>query len=650
MTDYEERTQRILEKAQAEKHRRKKIKIASVTAGALAAVLTLNLVLFVPYQTGGVNISKYKNSEYYSVISALSGLTYDDAVTTNNFTKWLGGLGTDSTPGDSEIAGGVPIDDGNGSGQTYREVTNNQTENVIEGDLIKRSDKFIYYLNFRTSVTDVIINERGEKETYSESAKYMLQIYSIAGENSELVATYELLPEGDMTFLGYTDQREMFLNESCDTITVLSPCYNTQSKVLYTALISLDVSDPNDIKENSRIYISGQYVSSRVADGTLLLVSDFSVRQYPDFSQEEQFLPQTGTLGSLSSLPVGDIVLPDAATSASYTVVCSLDYETLCVNDCVAFLSYSDEVYVSGENLFVTRTASRASALSDQSKTVYSYAATEICRVCYDGEGLRFASSYTVTGTVNDRYSLDEYEGVLRVFTTSSFQPVYTKDGYASADLSALTGNSANLYCIDLETGETLAAVERFCPAGESVKSARFAGDKAYVCTASVNYDVTVWIEDPVYAFDLSDYTDISYTDTGTIPGYSLSLITFTDGTLLGIGYGDDFNTLKIEVYRETDSQVIPLDEYTLEYVEFSDEFKAYLIDAEDGLVGLACNDFGYGESSYSYLLLRFDGYGLVEMLNVDLFESLLDFVRAVYIDGYLYLFGYDTFEVLAVA
>lgn len=645
MTNYEERTQRILEKAQAEKRRRKKIKIVSVTAGVLAAALTLNLVLFVPYQTGGVNISKYKNSEYYSVISTLSELTYDDAVTTNNFIEWIGGLGSQY---EASTAPGAEINN-IGEGQTYQEVTNNQTENVIEGDLIKRSDKYIYYLNFRTSFTDVIINERGEKETYFEPAKYILQIYSIAGEDSELVATHELLPEGSMTFLGYTDQREMFLNESCDTITVLSPCYDTQNKVLYTTLISLDVSDPSDVKESSRIYISGQYVSSRVTDGTLLLVSDFSVRQYPDFSQEEQFLPQTGTLGALSSLPVGDIVLPDAATSASYTVICSLDYKTLRVNDCVAFLSYSDEVYVSSENLFVTRTVSRTSALSDQTD-VYSYAATEICRVAYDGEGLRFASSYTVTGTVNDRYSLDEYEGVLRVFTTSSFQPVNTKDGYISAETSARMRNSANLYCIDLKTGGTLAAVERFCPAGESVKSARFAGSKAYVCTASVNYDVTVWIEDPVYAFDLSDYTNITYTDTGTIPGYSLSLITFTDRTLLGIGYGDDFDTLKIEVYREAQSQVLSLAEYTLEYVEFSDEFKAYLIDAENGLVGLAYNYFGYGENTYSYLLLRFDGYGLVELLNADLFESLLDFVRAVYIDGYLYLFGYDTFEVIQLA
>ena len=61
-----------------------------------------------------------------------------------------------------------------------------------------------------------------------------------------------------------------------------------------------------------------------------------------------------------------------------------------------------------------------------------------------------------------------------------------------------------------------------------------------------------------MFAFDLSDYANIKYTDTGTIPGYSLSLNEFAFDSLIGIGYGDSSVTLKIELYESNDTAVYP--------------------------------------------------------------------------------------------
>lgn len=663
--NYEERTQRILEKAAMEKRRRKKIKIASIAAGATALVLTLNLVLFVPYSEGGIDISKYKNSEYYSVIDSLSKLTYGKAETTNNFTEWFGSLGSKNV--DSDYAAEPPTSGEmtTGSSQQYEETTNNQTDGVIEGDLIKRSDKFIYYLNYTPAAYDVFIDCTGGSETkvvvYHE-ATLVLNVYSIAGEQSQNVATFEIQPDEGTSFTDYENSRELFLSEDCNTVTVLTPCRDAGKNLSYTTLISVDVSDLENIHILNRVYLSGQYVSARLTDGNFLIVSDFGVKKRTDFSDEAQFVPQIGSFGQLESLPIGDIVLPDGATRAGYTVICSLNSQTLAVNDSVAFLSYSDEVYVSQNNLFVTReTTKEYDATKDPAaneedvrhQLSYIRQVTEIVCVAYKEGLLTPADSITVNGTVNDRFSLDEYENVLRVFTTTGFNgSSYTYMTASEADpYRGFFKSSANLYCIDLSSFEVIASIENFAPRGESVKSARFDGNTAYVCTAEVTYGYVIDINDPVFAFDLSDYTHVTYTDTGTIPGYSLSLITFTGDTLLGIGYGDGFETLKIELYRETDSDVVSVATYELQNARFSDRFKAYFIDSERGFVGLAVNTY-IDDVAYSYRLLRFDEDGLIEIMNVPL-ENLddkgLDDMRATYIDGYLYLFGYNTFQVLPV-
>ncbi len=656
---YKERTERILEKAKQIKKKRRTAAIA-VTSCALGLILACNLVLFIPYQTGGVDISVYKDSEYYPVIESLSKLTYNSATKTSNFEKLIDSF---SAKGDVNSEAASPNMSENES-SSYEEVTNNQTEGVIEGDLFKRSGDTLYYLDYTPADYEVYIDCTGGTETKVEvyrEATLVLKLYSIAGEQSQNVATFEIKPEEGTIFSGYETEREMFLSEDCKTLTILTPSYHTESKLLYTALVSLDVSNPENICETNRVYVSGQYVSSRFVNGDFLLISNFTVKSGTDFSDEAQFVPQIGSYGDMKSLPIGDIVLPDSATRAGYTVICSLNGETLEAVDSVAFLSYSDEVYVSQNNLFVTREIIKEyDATEDPFATeedvrhqlYYTYPTTEIVCVAYKEGALTPAGSVAVNGTVNDRFSLDEYENVLRVFTTTEFYSSgYTYITATEADpYSEFLKSSANLYCIDLSSFEVIASVENFAPRGESVKSARFDKDAAYVCTAEVVYSYFVEIEDPVFAFDLSDYNRITYTDTGTIPGYSLSLVTFTDNTLLGIGYGDDFQTLKIELYRETESEVASIAKFERTPAKFSNQFKAYFIDRINGFIGLGASYYDEQSLSwpYGYLLLHFDGDSLsAEMITLD--NAAFDDMRATFIDGYLYIVGHNLFEVVKI-
>ncbi|MDE7159031.1 MAG: beta-propeller domain-containing protein, partial [Clostridiales bacterium] len=131
-------------------------------------------------------------------------------------------------------------------------------------------------------------------------------------------------------------------------------------------------------------------------------------------------------------------------------------------------------------------------------------------------------------------------------------------------------------------------------------------------------------------------------------PGYSLSLPAVKADPLIGIGYGDWNSTLKIEVYTETDSKVESVAEYELENTSFSQEYKAYFIDKESGLVGLAVRetDAQY-KYHYKYLVLWFDGYDLVKLdLDIPFADSYINssYVRACRVENYLYVLSENEF------
>ena len=236
---------------------------------------------------------------------------------------------------------------------------------------------------------------------------------------------------------------------------------------------------------------------------------------------------------------------------------------------------------------------------------------------------------------------MDQHEGILRVVTSTAVTTVRETvfDGYASLDTNERRFN-VNLYCVDVNTWEIAASVIGFAPDGEDAQSVRFDGYNAYVCTAEV-----ITITDPVYFFDLSDLNNITWKDTGTIDGYSTSLIELGDGYLLGIGYGDKRH-LKVEVYEEAEEGVVSVCSYEQD-VAFSIEYKSYLIDRESDLIGIPVYYYVDGEGYVEYRLLRFDGETIQEILIEPMsneisiaVEHCIYNTRAFIADGYLYVFS----------
>lgn len=628
MKTYKQRTDDILKKSQTKRAQKRTTWIMAAVSCACAVFLTFNLVLFLPFNTTPPSVAEYKNSEYYPVIKQLNAVTYEPPKHKNNFAKLMAGVKEIFSFGCgavSDLKGGAAVDfetNESGAGNGYVETTDNQVSGVIEGDLVKRTTSHIFYLS----------PQRG-----NGAYEYQLRVYSIEGVQSALVSSYTIpSPNG---LISYYANVEAYLSQDGETLTVIGSCYRErfkQSSELFTELISLDISDPTNIREWGRNYIAGQYVSSRLVDGKILLVNNYhAVVSQIDFADENTFIPRYGDIDDLQQVACEDIVCPDGATNTQYAVVCEIDEKSLEIEGCVALLSYSSDIYVSQENLFVARAYENVKKLGDRTESV---AKTEISCLYYGGQGIQYKGSFMLDGNVKNQYSMDEYEGVLRVVTGTEYRISDPADTVFEASVFKTVRN-ANLYCVRLSDFEIVGKVERFAPDGETVESVRFDGTKAYVCTA-----VVITLTDPVFAFDLSDMQNITCVDTGVIEGYSTSLVQFKDGYLLGVGYGE-WDMLKIEIYEETETAVRSVCSYELS-ASFSEEYKSYFIDRERGLVGLGVYDYA-AEHGNRYLLLLFDGYALTPIVNEEL-TGYNEYKRAVLIDGYFYMFG-DEFKVVQI-
>lgn len=598
MKNYEERVASVQQKLRQKQTRRK---VLMATSGALCLCIIAGIFLW-PFD----NIERYKDNDYYQVIKAIKrdfpvykgNLWYGDIVDRDVFEENV----TEDTAFPLSPGATPDTDLSNGTNSSV-EITDHQVAGVHEADLIKRSQTHIFYLNDGT-----------------------LEVYPIAGEETKLLTTWKIPSEYTTKYRNL----EMYLSADATRLTLLMSGYGElfgdERRVNFARVISLDVSDPTNIQEVGNFYITGNIISSRMVEGQLMLVSQFRMDSKINFDDQTTFLPQVGTPGNMQSIPADNIVIPEKLNDRCYTVVTLLDSEDVSLVDCGAFMSYSTEIYVSKEHIYASRNYWIEEEHSDDNATTtVNEVVTELSCMAYGEDGLSNKGTFRVDGTVDNQYNMDEHEGVFRIVTETNerMHTVY-KDG--SKSISMPRKQNANLTCFQVGTWEKIAEVKDFAPEGETVESVRFDGDYAYVCTA-----VVINLTDPVFFFDMTDLDNIIVKDTGTIDGFSSSLIQLNNGFLMGIGR-DEFWNLKVEIYEETETGVASVCTFT-DCVDFPSEYKAYYIDRENNIFGIP--------TSKGYILMQFTGYELYEVANVKC-AGALENVRGVVIDNCLYVFSQE--------
>jgi hypothetical protein len=157
---------------------------------------------------------------------------------------------------------------------------------------------------------------------------------------------------------------------------------------------------------------------------------------------------------------------------------------------------------------------------------------TQIYRFSLAGSGVpQFAASGVVPGYLVDQYALSEWNGYLRVATTSGLSWALA-DGPSPAGVNAPPSSSA-VYELSLAgTSLRIAGKVTGLGSGERIYSVRFVGPVGYV--------VTFRQTDPLYTVDLSNPLQPQVVGSLALTGYSAYLHPVSATELIGIGQSAD--------------------------------------------------------------------------------------------------------------
>ena len=424
--------------------------------------------------------------------------------------------------------------------------TNVREAGVDEGDVVKTDGKYLYILKSDSSVKIVDI-QSSEMELVSTVTLDQLNesIEEIYLEDNQLI----------LVTSGYDSSME---EQESDVYAV--------DRYTYAAVSVYDISDREHPQQTGRMTQEGTYRQSRKNGNYFYLLTQYSP-SIGESVDDSDVMP----LVNEEKVTVNNIYLPSDLNQPDYLVVSGTDLSDLQKPvSTKAIVSGASDFYMSTDSLYICC-----------QNWEHGKSSTQILKFsCVDGE-ITASNMAELPGYLNDTFSLDEYDGYLRVLTT--------EDG---------NGESNNLFVLD-EDMNTISTI-RDIASGETIRSARFVGDMGYF--------VTFRQTDPLFCVDLSEPESPEILSELKISGFSSYLHMYGENRLLGIGYEADEDTgsqtgVKLSMFDISDPEnVTEENKYVIKdayYLPLDYNYKAITIDADKNLIGFVCD----GE----YMVFRYD-------------------------------------------
>ena len=526
--------------------------------------------------------------------------------------------------------------------------TNVQVEGIDEADIIKTDGQYFYVFDLNRNA---------------------IYIVSAKGSEMKLTATVPVSEEFD----GNETGREMYLLG--DRLVLLVSGFRTEEKSEYsknageyvpyirecavTKVFTYDISDKSAPKLLSSLEQDGRMITSRCTDGKVYVISsyrDYGVWFKPSDGARELSESENEAYKAYIPTVEGEPVAPDCIyiseepVSEEFLVVTAMSPESPEQHvDVKALLADGDECYVSNNYIYV--------AGSRWQNSEINYDRTEVYRFAYKDGMITPAGQVTVKGTLNDQFSMDEYDGHLRVVTTVNEYVYETKDtglketvdinGDGVIDETDMIEPYSYRYIIDSKRYNSLyiydeklqltGCIENLAP-DEHIKSARLMG--------KVGYFVTFRQTDPLFSVDLSDPANPKVLGALKIPGFSTYLHPYGEGLLLGIGYDANETTgwtecVKLSMFDVSDpANVKEVHKHSLtdfSYTGVENDHKAALIDVEKDIIGFPVR--GYHDTGEYNVYVVYD-YDEKEGFSPKFSEG-----YAMGYDADLYEFKYELFS-----
>ena len=429
--------------------------------------------------------------------------------------------------------------------------TNTQVKGVDEDDIIKNDGKYIYVL------TD---------------------------------SSIKIIDAADMKLMSKTDFESrgssgMYLYKNM--LAVIGHDYIESNR---TVLEIYDITDKSNPKLINEFAQDGDYFSSRLVDGKVILLSQFYV--YPEdinlkdkYAVYDEIVPTVTNGGENTPLAPDMItILPQSDNySYTYTVMTSVDLDAEKFSPVTSsVLGSGDNVYCTKDNLYIVETK------YIEKKTDYGNGRvaistgglnTVIHRFSLEDSAIRAEATGEVKGRTLNQFSVDEKGGFVRIATTD----------YEANRITVLDMNLKKVAEID--------GIAK----GEIIQSARYIGNYGYV--------VTFRQTDPLFVIDFTDMKNPKIVGELKIPGFSSYLHPF-NGYLVGIGTDGDENgttdALKISLFDISDpTNPQEVDRFIVQNA-YADSYHKTVMDcSEKDILGFIYFDNRSGEAQLATLRIK---------------------------------------------
>lgn len=465
--------------------------------------------------------------------------------------------------------------------------TNVRQEGVDEADVAKTNGRYLY-----------VLEDDGDYVSIVDTKTNMKKISEIKAPKDETIEEFYLIEKNKKVVMICSNSSDDDYEDVEDV--TRSSLISKQTEG--TRVVTYDVQDKKHPKKAGEVSQNGEYELSRISDGYLYIFSNYWVAENWKKKHPSTYIPYVD--GDL--MKAKDIYLPEGTKGCMYEIISAIDLKHPDkIADSKAIFSEGGDAYVSNKNIYYYE--EEWTGNGKQEKTL-------LRKLSYKKGKLAVVAQKTFRGYLNDSFSIDEYDGYLRmVVTRGRTNAVYVLDQKLK-----LTGKITNL------------------AKDERVYSARFLGDTGYFVT----YKET----DPLFSVDLSNPKNPKILGRLKIPGFSNYLHFYGEDKLLGIGMdvdkkGDVTDGVKLSMFDISDKKNVKEEhKYTLKDVYSTDvewDYKAALIDVEKNIIGFPAG----GENRQMYYLFSYtEEKGFQCNMKEKIYGSDALSTRGIYIKDRLYV------------
>jgi uncharacterized secreted protein with C-terminal beta-propeller domain len=414
--------------------------------------------------------------------------------------------------------------------------------------------KYAESLRFDYSTTNIQVAGVDEADIVKTDGQY---IYHLAGNNVTILKAYPPEEAEVLSRITYNDTYPVGLFVSEDKLVVLGSHYVVSTRQysepfvvdIKTSVNVYDISQRTQPLLMANYTLSGSYFHSRMIDDYLYFV----VSQPAYVIYDTVVLPKIYTSQGMREIAPSEIY--HANSSDNYFLFTTigalnihrteeeLSYRTL-------MLGGASSMYMSLHNVYITFPE------PDEDTSIY--------RISVDKESLNIEAHGKVPGRELNQFSMDENENNFRIATASWVNGT----------------PHSNVYTLNMNL-TIVGRLENIAP-GETLDSARFIGNRAYLSTSVVQ-------RDPFFVIDLENASAPKILGYLKIPGFTRYLHPYDDDHLMGIGR--DGASVKMSLFDVINvSAPIELDKYGFESSSDTPvltEHKAFLFDRARSLLAL---------------------------------------------------------------